>query len=391
MPHATSPSEDEDAQVDETIARLVNADPENPFDLNTLWEPSAKADDAVDYESDDSLADDEEDNTDPAAPSVQRGAADASSPNGLISFLEGGDQELPELTSGSGEHDGDDLDDLFGGGPSSPVDFHVAHDGETGPSAAGAGYEFNVDDLFGDPSGDMSEDTFQPEGVPSLQTRSISKSNGVPPPEPAMSKEEQLQRELFALSSRNAGGASDYPPAPPKNQEELLASLWPKFERNTVLRFMDLLPPKTAHWVGKRPLKPPKPVQPTRVSLEIAVDQEKLFRLPSGSYKSSHDETDQQVIVIPPLTTASDAGEDDPMEIESDYENEPIGGVAWQDLQILCQDWNMHTEDFALANSRTESIEVPSGPPSNDEDDLFRDIDENRHAKVNSLLLHLSN
>ena len=390
MPHATNTHEEEDAQFADALERLADGSGPNAIDLNSLWIPSEKADDAIDYESDDSLAeDDEEKGAGPTVSSAQDGRADPSSPDDLINFMEDGYQELPELTSGSGEHDGDDLDDLFGGGPSSPVGFHAAHDAETGPAVKSADPDFNIDDLFGDATGDVPEDTFSIERNPVIDTRAVAKSIEIPPPEPAMSKEEQLQRELFAMSSRTAFMGSDYPPAPPENQEELLASLWPKFERNTVPKFMDLLPPKTAHWLGKRPLKTPKPLQPTKIGLELAVDHEKLFRLPNGSCKRSHDEMDHGVIIIPPLTSASDADEDNAMEIESDYENEPVGGVTWQDLQILCQDWNMHTKEFSLENICTDPIDVPLSPlyydDDGEEDDIFRDIDYNRQVKVSNL------
>ena len=378
MPHATSPQEDEEKEFQNALLQIVGGQPgEQGLDVDTLFQPSEKAEDAVNYESDDSLADEEDAN--PATSLSPHQAARPSPPDGLVNFM---DQDLPELTSANGEHEGDDIDDLFGGGPSSPEDFRFAHDGGSGPAVKNTDHDFNVDDLFGDSSGDILENNVQPEEIDGFGKPAVFKSIEVTTPEPIMSKEEQLQRELFAMSTRNALAGSDYPPAPPENQEELLASLWPRFERNTVPRFMDLLPPKVAHWRGQRPLKPPKPIQPTKVSLELAIDQEKLFRAPNPNYKRVHDEMEPRVIRIAPLTSASDDDDDEIIDIESDYENEPIGGVSWQDLQILCQDWDMHTEDFSVTDTHTDRIETHLTRSANDEDDLFREVDENRRVKV---------
>ena len=387
MPHATGPQENEEGEFQDALRKLMESE-NAESELNAMFQqPGEKAEDAVDYESDDSLADEED--AKPLISAPPHETAGTGSPEGLVSFT---DPDLPGLTND--EHDADDIDALFGGDPSSPVDFQFAQDGEPGPAVKDEDHSF--DDLFGDSAGDSLGVDVQPAETSGLGKASVYKSIELSPQEPIMSKEEQLQRELFAMSSKSAFAGSDYPPAPPQNQEELLASLWPKFERNAVPKFMDLLPPKVAHWRGQRPVKPPKPVQPTKVSLELAIDQEKLFRSLNPSYKRVYDEMDQQVISIAPFTTASDDDDDEAMQIDSDYENEPVGGVSWRDLQVLCQDWNLYPEPFPEVNLCADCMQPHATlselnlcpdctkartSKTSVEEELFREVDI-REAKV---------
>ncbi|KAI5310346.1 hypothetical protein KEM55_008113 [Ascosphaera atra] len=99
-----------------------------------------------------------------------------------------------------------------------------------------------------------------------------------PDMDPATFKEWQLQQALFAMSSYGME-----PPAPPENHEELLASLWPRFRKDELPRFLELLPPKRSYFIGKQPAKTPKKIVPTRLHLELAMDQERSFRSSVGS------------------------------------------------------------------------------------------------------------
>ena len=366
----SSPPMDRDdlaEEDDRLIQQLLSADPSNPNAANfdRELEPGEKADDAVDYADldDDDLAQDED------APSsqpfgTQHTADDADLFGDTGGF--GNDGDLPDLTSGSGP-DGDGFDDLFGDMPDSPRDFESGQ-GSTQTVVQSDGmnmsFDFEDDGSFHGAS-QVPDISFPREGKPrtdSSQTvfRSIDFGPKDATPQEPLSKEQLLQQQLFAMSGYNIG-ASEYPPPPPENQEELLESLWPKFERDAVPRFMDLLPPKKARYIGRIPLKPPKPLHPTKINLEIAPDQEKSFKVSTGSHKRSYDDYERDRLIPIRLPTISDGAEEAEEDLESDYENEPIGGVTWQDLQIICEDWDV----ASLGGISTADIELESSSKVN--------------------------
>ena len=341
-------------------------DPENDFNFNRELEPGEKADDAIDFEDidDDDLAEDEGDKPGDSSSTTRVEEGGASFDEQLQSFTQ---DDLPGLTNESA-NEGDDFDDLFGDGPSSPVE-GAKEQGEKDGEGNGASFNFE-DDLFGDTLGSDSlvTTTEQDIDIPLSESlfRPVDFSAKIVPP----SREELLQQELFALSRNNIGSA-DHIPAPPENKEELLASAWPKFERDTVPRFMDLLPPKHARYIGKTPLKPPKPLRPTKVSLELALDQEKSFRLTTSGIKRTYEDYEKQgLIPIVDSDVDGDTSEDE-MDVESDFENEPVGGVNWQDFQVICADWEVPEASLSPSPER----ELLKSPVATDQDDLFRDMD----------------
>lgn len=373
MPHATEVCDAQEEEDDRLIQLALDPDPDNAIniDFNRELEPGEKADDAIDFGdlSDDDLAEDEDE---PAAPNTpNRTAEDDGSFGDLgISTQEEG---LPELTSGSG-NDGDGFDDLFGDDtPSSPVDVNESSKvvkPVIRPNGLATSFELDEDDELASSSGLLPDiAASQSQKLPASSDTSIFRSVNFSSKDPALSKEQQMQQALFAMSG--SGAATDYLPAPPENQEELLASLWPKFERDTIPRFMDLLPPKKARYVGKTLLKKAKPVQPTKLNLELAADQEKSFRIFSGPSRKTQEEAERQGLILIPELVSAEKSSDDDLEVESDFEHEPIGGVTWQDLQIICEDWDTH------------SSAVPSSPdqpsardPLTEQDDFFQDVED---------------
>ena len=169
-------------------------------------------------------------------------------------------------------------------------------------------------------------------------------------------EEELLQRQLFAMSKNHL-------PAPPENQQELLKSLWPNFEPDKIPRFFELLRKRTVRYVGKTPSKPPKSVQPTKISLELEPDQEKAFKVSTGAaHRPSGNVEEQRTIPILKPQTEKEREEDD-IDEESDYENDPVGGVSWQDFQIVCEDWDIPSAPASPASA----VSTPPTPT----DDLF--------------------
>ena len=340
MPHAESdrgPPRDQPAQADDDS--LIQQMLTNPVSLeDALAQPSdlgEKAEGAIDYADidDDDLADDE----DEAHALSPFGQGQSIAQNG-IAYDSMGTNGIPAVKLEDGL-DEDPLDDLFGEAPSSPVDGSKQAPGNNGAMS----YDFEGDEIFGEPIGPIQDAASPPFTTQdTLMSSGGQKADDLFPldtqNEP-VSEELMQQQRLFA-QSRAAFGYPDLPPPPPENEEEALASMWPKFEKNSIPKFMDLMPPKKARYVGKAPVKPPKPVQPTKLNLEIQADQEKAFKLSTGPRKRNFDSLkDPGLVLIQLLDAGLDSGDEDTE--ESDFENRPIGGTTWQDLQVICADWDI--------------------------------------------------
>ena len=340
MPHATEPQNGEDDRDQALIERVL--DPQNAeVDWNRELEPGEKADDAVDFEDigDDDLADDEE--VDGGRDFQTQGEEDVdTTSNGLDAFMQDGD--LYGSTSGNA-HEDEVLDDLFGERPS-PRDM----DAGAGQLHVKLEHENNLFD-FGD-NEPLTAQSQAPLAQETLSQPLYSPPTGAFKDGP-LSKEQQIQQELFAMS-RLGQGHFDVLPAPPENQEELLASLWPKFKRNTIPKFMDLLAPKKARYTGMTNPKTPKPVNPTKISLELAQDQEKNFRVLSASNKRANEDMEEPGLISIQEEIVNERTNEENGDMESDLENDTIGGISWQDLQIICEDWDTRSLSDSVASDQ---------------------------------------
>ena len=360
MPTETS-QKDQDALDDDLIKQALDPQGSLQIDFSRELEPGEKADDAVDYEdiSDDDLAEDLDERASPTS-GEQRQRASSPSFESL-----GQDDGMKGLVDDNAL-ESDNLDDLFGDAPSSPVDEHAQKRDDAIPMA----FDFEGEEMFGEPIGSVQGAPSSPaqkgSDVPSEPIRSQDFDFAVQ--DEPISEEQLLQQRLFA-QSRGTFGFSDFPPAPPESQEQLLASLWPKFERDTVPRFMDLLPPKRARYIGKTPSKVPKPVQPTKISLDLAPDHEKSFKFSAGTNKRAYDGAEQHGVVVIRRHESTQRDSDDDMDLDSDYENEPVGGIYWQDFQVVCGDWDIESVS-------TIEPTVPRTLEEDEPDDLFGDFED---------------
>jgi len=132
-------------------------------------------------------------------------------------------------------------------------------------------------------------------------------------------------------------------PPPAENLLEAVKQVYPGFEENAILSWNQLLRPKQAEWISKKPAKPPKPLVPTKLSLELDVDQEKLFRIPGPA----------QVPIRQKIRDAEARGlicleEPEPIEqadlevfnIDDDEDSETVGGFTLRDIALVCDDWD---------------------------------------------------
>jgi len=133
-------------------------------------------------------------------------------------------------------------------------------------------------------------------------------------------------------------------PAPAESEEDLLKQSWPKFQKGIILNWSELLPTKKAHYIPKLPLKAPKPLNPTKVSLDLAPDQEKLFRTagPGTTDKNKRILEAEAKGLVPIIEDSADEQENDEDMLDWGIppESEKLGGVTWTDLQIICDDWD---------------------------------------------------
>ena len=275
----------QEQQDEENMQKLINAGPtgeENAalIDMNREFDQTDKADDAEDFEdmSDDELPEEEE-------------------------ATGTGEGDLPGLTDDMGTSH--DTDDLFGEGRgSSPFDFED-HDG----------YQTDGLPLSGHNDGGLT--------LPSL--------------EPEVDLYELNFPEHFNTRNQDASI-----PAPAETEAELLKQLWPTFRKGEIPNWNVLMPTKPAHFVPKQPEKPPKPVNPTKVSLDLAQDQEKSFRTagPATSDKRKRRQEAEAKGLVAIVSDGSDEEDsDDGLDWAVPDPSERIGGVSWTDLEIICEDW----------------------------------------------------
>lgn len=319
MPHATSPNPSQDA-LDEILIQQA-LDPQSSIDFSRDLDPGEKADDAVDYEDldDDDLAEDD---------------GGYTSEMGVPSVLQ--DRNEPDVGASQSVHarlqltkTDIEFDDLFV---------------ETSPPPPVA------DNATSQTVKSPHSDTLLP-GSDTPTIREPSRFQLPNPHERQLSKEQQLQQELFALSGSGTA-APDILPEPPANHEELLAALWPKFEQNATPKFMELLPPKKAKYIVKQRPKPPKPFNPTKIHLEIDQDQKKAFKLLTGPEKRTWDEIDYVRTVAIRPSSPTEKSTDDELDLGSNAESD-VQGLSLHDLQILCEDWEF------VDSSDTDEVSSP--------------------------------
>ncbi|EON67046.1 hypothetical protein W97_06163 [Coniosporium apollinis CBS 100218] len=370
MPHAVSVPDAQEQADNSLISNLLSGgnDGQDNFDfLNRDLVPGEKAQDAVDFEdiSDDDLAE-EEDAPDTTARANGDVAGDTE--DDLLG------ESFTELNGDGG--DDDPFADLFGDEPSSPT---TELDGVNGGPQADSG------SLWLPPTGRLSlPGSFAKPQVDRPAPRQPSPESASPQNQPSDIEDEsdedpelREQRQLFAQArrdredrSRRGGASTDLPPHPQTNAE-IFEAIWPDFEQDKPPRFGVLLPGKRAFYLAKTPSKAPKPIQPTKVSLELGQDQERGFRLAGATTaKAARQAEVEQKGLVPVIEAESgEPDSDDDMELDIHDERENIGGVTWQDFNVLCEDWDIRSE----ASSGAAEIRF------NGEEDVF-DFDDNYDA-----------
>lgn len=297
------------------------------IDLNTLNDEQVgpdgeKADDAQDYGdiSDDDLADDEP------------GRAD------LLSGVE----EAAGM-------DDDDMADLFGEGPLSPpalpldapalpVDHHED--------------ESNASDLASD-----HEDHIRP-GVERGQVTTQDTTGQI-----FVDPDWLEQQSLLAKPK----GPPEDPQLRLENALEMCKLLFPDFSRDETPFWNRIIKPRTAEYAGKTPLKPPKPIRPTKLHLEIQTDQKAIFNSAVVSDKRYWEDHDRIIVIEDP--NANQDNEESSGE-ELDIDEILPGGVTMKDLDMICADFD------TLSGIAESDVDVQDIVIRQDEEDDFFGAEE---------------
>lgn len=318
---------EEDVDVNSLLQQMATG--QDDF-LNSIGnrelEKGEKADDAVDYEdiSDDDLPEEE--------------FGDASGEDDGFDINNFGDE--PPQTSGEGQNNaGDaddiDLDDLFGEDP--PEQDTQDQDAPL-ISIEGAHHHSNA------------RNAIESQKQSGSNTTSAAAQVAEDDEEEDDDPEYREQMALFMASrSRrdHQGQDEDNTDAAPKTSREEFEKIWPNFEPDKPPRFYSLVPRKRAYYIPKLPQKPPKLMALQKVSLDIAADQEKSFRLPppTNIIKTGRQQEEAAGGLVYIMDEAEETRQnDEQMDLENldtFDEKEQIGNVSWNDLMIACEDWDV--------------------------------------------------
>jgi len=271
------------------------------------FDQAGKADDAIDYEdidlSDDELPDEE------ALPSS------------------GGGGDGPGLT------DDNDTDDLFGENlPSSPL----GADGDLASSP----HPLDADE----------DDRMHVDGPP-----------------------RESLADLIALNFGDHGAkpsdANQDPniPPPAESLAEAVKQAFPGFKEKAVLPWNQILRPKQAHWLAKKPAKVPKPLVPTKLSLELEADQEKLFRISGPASSSVYQrirEAEARGLICLEEAEPLEQADIEVFNLDDESDSEAVGGYTLRDIALVCDDWDsmIHLGDALSAQPSASAARADSVP-----------------------------
>uniref|UniRef100_A0A8H7NME6 Uncharacterized protein n=1 Tax=Bionectria ochroleuca TaxID=29856 RepID=A0A8H7NME6_BIOOC len=228
--------------------------------------------------------------------------------------------ELPGLTD-DGETSNNDADDLFGEGPSSPTD-----------------------PVLGPPS-------------PAPHVRDADAADETQPSQPSPI----FPGINFDPEPRLTANQDPDIPAPAETVEDLLKAAWPAYKKGCILTWSELLPAKKAIWKEKKPLKKPKRLVTSKLTLELDQDSVTHFRLPGPPATSRTEGNDHKGLVFCYDDTVEEEENIAQFDIDQVDESETVMGFTLRDIEMACEDWytqiGVIEKDFAVleAEERKEA------------------------------------
>ncbi|RMZ70543.1 transcription initiation factor tfiid subunit 1 [Pyrenophora seminiperda CCB06] len=312
-----------------------------------------KADDAIDYEDigDDDLPEEEFESGEGDDAGLTFSGTTLQDSGGALNDE---DVDMDDLFGDNGDND----DDLFGDGPSlsDPVQQPAQHEDDPLNS---------IEDLVQQGFSAATNDTPQPAAH--------NAAHGIAQQD--LEEEDPEVREQMALFAQSMRKNDEPAIAHKKTSREEFEKIWPNFEEDKPPRFFSLVPRKRAFYIPKVPQKAPKSFQMNKLSLDLATDQEKAFRLhptTTATGKPGRQQEEEQGGIVYITSIAEEDGDsDEQMELENFEtidDREMIGNISWSDLRIACEDWEVPDESSVPALS--DSNQAPTPPESVDSDQL---------------------
>ncbi|KAH7394206.1 hypothetical protein DE146DRAFT_737834 [Phaeosphaeria sp. MPI-PUGE-AT-0046c] len=294
-----------------------------------------------------------------------------------IDYEDIGDDDLPdeEFADGSGEDDGFNLA-AFAGDTIQETGDIPNHDDDAMEREL-----FGDDDGFDLDTGDVHHEDRPLDSIEGLlganATHGAGSAQGHHASRNAVQQEEEdddpeylEQMALFNQARLKKPDDKEY--EAPKTTLEEFEKVWPNFEPDKPPRFFSLVPRKRAYYIPKVPQKPPKLMVLSKISLELATDQEKSFRLPPTNVpvKTTRQEDEGGLIhIMDDAEELRQTDEQNDLEnIETFDESEKIGNISWNDLMIACEDWDM--PDAPSEGTVSDDTREPITPPDSNPDHL---------------------
>ncbi|KAF2859618.1 hypothetical protein K470DRAFT_218613 [Piedraia hortae CBS 480.64] len=312
-----------------------------------------KAENAVDYEdfSDDDLPE-EQVATQPleeAHPAVN--GATQQSEEALPDTAENVDDDHAfDALFGEGEA-ADDLNDLFGEGPEpeqtlAPVAVPTLSLPRLSPQPAPKRTGLILPDKSAPASRPPRPPPLQtrPEAVPANRHRSVGDLEKALREEGVSEKDIRMhvmQLKLMEAARRrrdNRHEAQDMEDEEQAKALEMLRPLFPRYDEDHNPRFTEIFPPRRVPYRGKAPLRPPRPLQVIKPSLDVQADQERSFNSYPGSKHALEIGRIQDIVIFSDTTDAVEEQGSD-IEMENVDEGKPLAGLTMEDFSLICESW----------------------------------------------------
>ncbi|KAK4560750.1 hypothetical protein LTR86_005329 [Recurvomyces mirabilis] len=178
----------------------------------------------------------------------------------------------------------------------------------------------------------LQSDGYSPEASPELPSEDEDEFAG-------LDDMERAQRMLMAQSKRRQAGErvedTDVHVSPSE-----FYNFFPAYETSQNPRFIEFFPQRPVQYRGKVPAKPPKALQPTKLTLDIMQDQERSFKSNAIGTQGQESTLESTLIHLRRGITAGDESDDD-LALSTFGEGEVVGGVTMADLAVICEDWGM--------------------------------------------------